>query len=177
MMPGPGEQSWRYILDRDIYVKQHLFLRNVQRGKRQQKHPRHGKERGNAGHRGHGDDRKGNEAKGIFLFLLKRIINNFFSVGGGWKVCDLHRFESILGVWDCSVIWKKLRFSSSLLLSDSFPRGEFEPGPGRHANQWAMPHPKELCHTPMSYSAPHMSYATLHTPVTYATPQWAMTHP
>ncbi len=55
-----------------ISCKKNLFLRNIQRGERQQKHPRHGKERGNAGQRADGDDGERDEGKGIFFIFAKK---------------------------------------------------------------------------------------------------------
>ncbi len=170
-------------------TEKHLFLRNVQRGKRQQKHPRSGKERGNDGQRRDGDDRKGDEGKGIFWLLRKGIINNFFW-GVGWG----GGFVIYIGVnphWESGtalLYWWALCFSSSLLISEeSSQGGDSNPGQASkltnelrqtsmsyHTPQWATPRPSELCHTPLIYAT--LQWATPHpnelrqTPMSYATP-------
>jgi hypothetical protein len=61
-------------------------------------------------------------------------------------------------------------------------RGPMYLAAGRRANHWVYTqHPYELRHTPMSYATPQ--WATphpnelRHTPMSYATPQWATAHP
>jgi hypothetical protein len=84
------------------------------------------------------------------IFLLKRILHKFFL--GGFVI-----YIGVNPYWesDTALLYGgALRFSSSLLLSESFSRGEFEPGPGRHANQCAMSNPNELRHFPMWYATP-----------------------